>query len=693
MDNAPQRLVPHSPLLHAATSCSNPAADNWRANSKADNNRSVEVNRMFEKKFHYQKNDENNWELPAPTELLREFYQFEPLQQLKPKLNGVKCKLNDYALEDWSLHTRRQDPSNEIPWRLKNETKAEFVTIAWCKFFECLHSYPLVKGPHLNSLHLCELPGAFIAALNHYLYSTYKRDEIQWRWLSTTLNPYYEGNPSSAMISDDRFMFYTFDNWLMHDDFSGNIISREHIEQMQEQCTQRLEGNVQLITADGSIDCVDAPDCQEEVVASLHFAEITTALNILAEGGCFVVKMFTLFESTNVSKIFLLNCVFDEVHVFKPATSKRGNSEVYIVCIGYRKQTKYLPETLQLMKENVECANIFPLFPKSYLPKEFLRQHELCARRFMDLQIQAIESNIQAYEVKPTRRQINHKQHLRTAIANEFYSRYKVCSIAESDKILYGCSKADENFKSAPFCKGSYSEREMAKDTTIEERIFGFHRIINNLEKLLDNNCGVEYREECAAKTSSASGLCIYRGAPFSELQSSLFAHAYVMQLHQRLKEVLCRDPIYMMIPVCNVDGRDIPLGDSTASSFSLIRREFFLELLDTISEKPCRRIILSNFAFLTHLSVSILRFLALHIFEQLVICVEPHFQIELLTKSEEYTHNQISILKEVRTLISDPNILCIMHITELHRNEFAIALNDYNNQLLMKNFKLALNN
>lgn len=139
-----------------------------------------EIMPMFEKCFHYKKcSSENQWNLPPPEELFKEYYQLDSLQLLKIKLNDVKSKLNNYVIEDWSLHTRRQDPAGEIPWRLKSETKAEFVTIAWCKMYECLGRFPeLVKGPKINSLHLCEAPGAFIAALNHYLQTSYRKEEV-----------------------------------------------------------------------------------------------------------------------------------------------------------------------------------------------------------------------------------------------------------------------------------------------------------------------------------------------------------------------------------------------------------------------------------------------------------------------------------------------------------------------------------
>lgn len=147
--------------------------------NKTNNGENAPIERhsyLFDKKFKYSKSPE--WKLPPVNELFTEFYQFENLQQLKHNLNAVKSKLNDYLLEDWSVHTRKKDPCGEIPWKIKTDIKAEFVTIAWCKLFECLHQYKMVEDGTLNSLHLCEAPGAFIAALNHYLHSTY--DEVKF---------------------------------------------------------------------------------------------------------------------------------------------------------------------------------------------------------------------------------------------------------------------------------------------------------------------------------------------------------------------------------------------------------------------------------------------------------------------------------------------------------------------------------
>ena len=57
----------------------------------------------------------------------------------------------------------------------------------------------------LNSIHLCEAPGAFITCLNHYLKT--HRPDCEWKWKAITLNPYYEGNDHLAMIDQDKVSF------------------------------------------------------------------------------------------------------------------------------------------------------------------------------------------------------------------------------------------------------------------------------------------------------------------------------------------------------------------------------------------------------------------------------------------------------------------------------------------------------
>jgi cap2 methyltransferase len=68
------------------------------------------------------------------------------------------------------------------------------------------------------------------------------------------------------------------------------------------------------VTADGSVDCANEPADQEAKVAPLHYWEVITGLTLLAPGGCLVVKMFTMFDGTSVSLMYLLCCLFEQVH-------------------------------------------------------------------------------------------------------------------------------------------------------------------------------------------------------------------------------------------------------------------------------------------------------------------------------------------------------------------------------------------
>ena len=49
-------------------------------------------------------------------------------------------------------------------------------------------------------------------------------------------------------------------------------------------------------------------------------------------GGNFVVKVFDCFTSGTIDIIYLLNMLYDKVHIIKPYTSRYANSEKYIVC-------------------------------------------------------------------------------------------------------------------------------------------------------------------------------------------------------------------------------------------------------------------------------------------------------------------------------------------------------------------------
>jgi cap2 methyltransferase len=128
------------------------------------------ITNYFNKKFKFKSSE---CRLPAEDVFFSgsNVQKHEGLQIIKSILNHVKSKLNDFQIEEWSRHTRNRNPAQQILQHLKNVTQAEFVTQAFAKFFECVSAYPMVTDCKdvFQSFHLCEAPGAFVCALNHYL--------------------------------------------------------------------------------------------------------------------------------------------------------------------------------------------------------------------------------------------------------------------------------------------------------------------------------------------------------------------------------------------------------------------------------------------------------------------------------------------------------------------------------------------
>jgi cap2 methyltransferase len=169
------------------------------------------------------------------------------------------------------------------------------------------------------------------------------------------------------MIDDERLIAETRSHWVFGADNSGDIRRLANIEALATAAAATL-GPVGLVTADGSISCADNPAEQEAITAQLHYCEMVAALSILAPGGSFVLKvgerggwmqgpraprvsracrprahtwrtraqMFTLFEHGSLGMMYVLNHVFAETIVCKPANSTAGNSETYIVARGYK---------------------------------------------------------------------------------------------------------------------------------------------------------------------------------------------------------------------------------------------------------------------------------------------------------------------------------------------------------------------
>ena len=205
----------------------------------------------------------------------------QPTQHPAPNLHRLAAPLR--ACREWNQLARRTNRAQDVVSRLRQE-EVEMGTIAWAKMWEALtrfEFFPHVRntdsGPVLEdrppgrvaqpavhhkpsqtladspaqpgrkaccSVHLCEAPGAFIAATNHFLKT--RAPWLDWDWRALTLNPYYEGADAIAMVEDDALIVQTKGNWHFGRDKSGALQPRTAHLRPHKVCVLRHTQRTQL---------------------------------------------------------------------------------------------------------------------------------------------------------------------------------------------------------------------------------------------------------------------------------------------------------------------------------------------------------------------------------------------------------------------------------------------------------------
>lgn len=434
----------------------------------------ADIFELFAKNFTYGKPLNNEWQLPDLSEIFTcDHTEFNVFLDLKNSLNEVKNLLSDKRLDEWHEHTSYTNKAGKIISHLRKYVNAELCTQAWCKFHEILCSFPLVpqeafQNGKLNSLHLCEAPGAFIASLNHYLKT--HRFPCEWSWVANTLNPYHEANDNLMMIMDDRLIANTLHGWYFGPDNTGDIMTLKYLTGLQNFISDMAP--IHLITADGSFDCQGNPGEQEALVSSLQYCEVVTALMTLGNGGSFVLKMFTLFEHCSINLMYLLNCSFDQVHVFKPATSKAGNSEVYVVCLHYKGREAIQPLLSKMVLYFGTEMTTKALFPHHMIPESFLKRHEECCVFFHKYQLDTISANIRLFEYMGKEEQAK-LNNLRDCAVQYFMQKFQLKPLSKNNwlvkKSSAGChtkwfGQRNRYFK-------TYNERKMLETLSWKDKV------------------------------------------------------------------------------------------------------------------------------------------------------------------------------------------------------------------------------
>lgn len=274
-------------------------------------------------------------------------FQLDPINEIEPNynrtklydkqyipltyiLNKSKNKLDEIPINSYTHLAKYLDLYRTLKKTIYSSYNMQVVTNASLKMYELLVQMRLIdkRLKNINVFCNAELPGGFIATINHYI-KTMTKCKLNW--------------VASSYISEthtlgDVYGLYSnnINNWLMDNTINGDLTNGANIVALANRVRDIFPFGVDLYTADVGIDVSNDFNNQEDQTLVLNYGQILCGLLSLSINGSMVTKQFTFFTPFNRSLLQLLAYLFTYVYITKPATSRPLNSEVYIVCKKYK---------------------------------------------------------------------------------------------------------------------------------------------------------------------------------------------------------------------------------------------------------------------------------------------------------------------------------------------------------------------
>mgnify|MGYP003336424998 FL=1 len=263
------------------------------------------------------------------------------------KITIAKNQIDSYRHnKQWERAKKITNPYELVYINDKNTTHKSVANIepisrSFFKLYEiiCTFKPDIIQEPRFNiipaenpylairTLHLCESPGGFIAAIR-YLRNSNPNDELYAMSIRPTNKNVPSWHKSRNFLTNNPQVKILYGK-----DDTGDIYIPDNI--MQLSIDLGANYSCELITADGGFDFSVEFNNQEPNMAKLIFCQILAALINQKEGGTLVLKIFDLNCLITYNLIYILQCYYGNIHIYKPCISRIANSEKYLVCTQY----------------------------------------------------------------------------------------------------------------------------------------------------------------------------------------------------------------------------------------------------------------------------------------------------------------------------------------------------------------------
>ena len=229
---------------------------------------------------------------------------------VKSILNIIKNIIFKYQ-HQWETHIKKIEGN-------KNSKK---ISRSYFKIKEIFNDIPyllnLKNNSHIFRMHLAEAPGGFIQFCNEFFQSD------SYHTISITSNlkiiPIY-----NTIVKPHHKI-----NFMKNDITNISVINHLIL---------KYSNSYDFITGDGGVFLNNQYMFQEQKSIKLIASEIYIALNLLKNNGTFIIKFFDTFTQVSNILIYILKSHFKNVYLHKPQSSRKTNSEKYIIAVQYNKK-------------------------------------------------------------------------------------------------------------------------------------------------------------------------------------------------------------------------------------------------------------------------------------------------------------------------------------------------------------------